>query len=57
MGEPEKGSRSVRAASSTVAKNSKNEEGWDHIQDAGLRKKAQNRIAQRLYRKYTISLN
>ncbi|MCJ1264137.1 hypothetical protein MMC22_004008 [Lobaria immixta] len=57
MGEPEKPSRSVKAASSTVEgrKTSKNEESWDHIQDAGLRKKAQNRIAQRLYRKYTIS--
>ena len=34
----------------------KENESWDHIQDTGERKKAQNRIAQRSYRKYTFLL-
>lgn len=34
----------------------KTNESWDHIQDLGQRKKVQNRIAQRSYRKYTSLL-
>ena len=49
---------SVKALSSTRRAKApvKENESWDHIQDTGERKKAQNRIAQRSYRKYTLFL-